>query len=125
MCYILSIQTIIQLAFFSARARCCPAQLIVLCDLQVCFYKVDSKKIGPQPELVLKFIPPLVQDFSFAFLDLHGGTISPFLWVAEVPLQSCPAFHHIDCSIKSVIMCKIAGSALPHITMVIKDTTKY
>lgn len=84
MCYILSIQTSIQLAFFSARAHCCPAQVIVLCDLQVCFCKANSTKIGPQPEPVLKFIPPLVQDFSFAFLDLHRGTISPFLWVVEV-----------------------------------------
>lgn len=89
------------------------------------FAKLIPRKLDPSLNRYLSLSLPWCRTFHLLFLICMEVPLAHFSGFLKFPLQSRPAFRHIDCSIKSVIICKIAGTALPHITMVIKDTTTY
>lgn len=53
--------------------------LLVLQDCQALFRKAASPIADPQPALLHEFLPFQMQYFVFAFTELHGIPISPFL----------------------------------------------
>lgn len=67
-------------------AYCLPGHAVLFC------------KAASQPLLVHEIIPPQVQDFALAIVELHVVPVSLFLQPAEVPWDGSSAFQHIDFS---------------------------
>lgn len=70
-------------------------------------------------------IPSQMQDFVFAFVELHDIPVRPFLQPVKVPLNSSPALQCADCSPQFGVICTLVENAVCPISQVISEEIKH
>ena len=100
------------------------SQLGVHHDLLEPFLQLLSSQLAHKPVLVHGVIPLQVQDFAFAFVELHEVPVSLFLQPVEVPLNGSMILWWISCSSQVCIVCKLAKGALCPIVQIINQDVK-